>query len=199
MALTAAAIKNAKGKAKPYKLTDSDGLFLYVAPNGGRYWRMNYRHLGKQKTLAFGIYPDIGLADAREQRDAARKVLAKGDDPAEKIRLDRIAATVAASNSFKAVADEWLVKVEREGRSSVTMKKLRWLLAFINGSLGKRPVTAITAQEVLTMLRKMEGKGCYETAKRLRSTCSQIFRYAIATARAERDVAADLRGALIAP
>ncbi|MDI1297069.1 MAG: integrase arm-type DNA-binding domain-containing protein, partial [bacterium] len=199
MALTAAAIKNAKGKAKPYKLTDSDGLFLYVAPNGGRYWRMNYRHLGKQKTLAFGIYPDIGLADAREQRDAARKVLAKGDDPAEKIKLDRIAATVAASNSFKAVADEWLVKVEREGRSSVTMKKLRWLLAFINASLGKRPVTAITAQEVLTMLRKMEGKGRYETAKRLRSTCSQIFRYAIATARAERDVAADLRGALIAP
>ncbi|QUT06901.1 tyrosine-type recombinase/integrase [Sphingobium phenoxybenzoativorans] len=199
MALTAAAIKNAKGKAKPYKLTDSDGLFLYVAPNGGRYWRMNYRHLGKQKTLAFGIYPDIGLADAREQRDAARKVLAKGDDPAERIRLDRIAAIVAASNSFKAVADEWLVKVEREGRSSVTMKKLRWLLAFINASLGKRPVTAITAQEVLTMLRKMEGKGRYETAKRLRSTCSQIFRYAIATARAERDVAADLRGALIAP
>ncbi|SEI98927.1 Integrase [Sphingobium sp. AP50] len=199
MALTAAAIKNAKGKAKPYKLTDSDGLFLYVAPNGGRYWRMNYRHLGKQKTLAFGIYPDIGLADAREQRDAARKVLAKGNDPAEKIRLDRIAATVAASNSFKAVADEWLVKVEREGRSSVTMKKLRWLLAFINASLGKRPVSAITAQEVLTMLRKMEGKGRYETAKRLRSTCSQIFRYAIATARAERDVAADLRGALIAP
>lgn len=77
MALTAAAIKNAKGKAKPYKLTDSDGLFLYVAPNGGRYWRMNYRHLGKQKTLAFGVYPDIGLADAREQRDAAREVLAK--------------------------------------------------------------------------------------------------------------------------
>ncbi|MDE0945968.1 MAG: Arm DNA-binding domain-containing protein, partial [Sphingobium sp.] len=199
MALTAAAIKNAKGKAKPYKLTDSDGLFLYVAPNGRRYWRMNYRHLGKQKTLAFGIYPDIGLADAREQRDAARKVLAKGNDPAEKIKLDRIAATVAASNSFKAVADEWLVKVEREGRSAVTMKKLRWLLTFINASLGKRPVTAITAQEVLTMLRKMEGKGRYETAKRLRSTCSQIFRYAIATARAERDVAADLRGALIAP
>jgi hypothetical protein len=186
MALTFAAIKNAKGRVKPYKLTDSDGLFLYVTPNGGRYWRMNYRHMGKQKTLAFGVYPDTGLADAREQRDAARKVLAKGDDPAEKIKMDRIAATVAASNSFKAVADEWLVKVEREGRSAVTMKKLRWLLAFIDASLGKRPVTAITAQEVLTMLRKMEGKGRYETAKRLRSTCSQIFRYAIATARAER-------------
>jgi integrase len=199
MALTAIAIKNAKSRAKSYKLTDSDGLYLLVTPTGARYWRMNYRHLGKQKTLAFGVYPDTGLAEAREQRDAARKVLARGSDPAEKIKLDRIAATVAASNSFKAVADEWLVKVEREGRSAVTMKKLRWLLDFINAAIGKRPIASISAQELLVMLRKMEGKGKYETAKRLRSTCSQIFRYAIATARAERDVAADLRGALIAP
>uniref|UniRef100_UPI001F58F7FE tyrosine-type recombinase/integrase n=1 Tax=Sphingobium sp. Sx8-8 TaxID=2933617 RepID=UPI001F58F7FE len=199
MGLTAVAIKAAKGRDKPYKLTDGDGLFLYVTPNGGRYWRMNYRHLGKQKTLAFGVYPDTGLADAREQRDAARKLLARGEDPAERIKLDRIAATVAASNSFKAVADEWLVKVELEDRSAATMKKLRWLLNFINASVGKRPIASISAQELLVMLRKMEGKGKYETAKRLRSTCSQIFRYAIATARAERDVAADLRGALIAP
>jgi len=139
------------------------------------------------------------LAEAREHRDAARKVLARGDDPGERIKLERIAATVAASNSFKAVADEWLVKVEREGRSGVTMKKLRWLLDFINASIGKRPIASISAQELLVMLRKMESKSRYETAKRLRSTCSQIFRYAIATARAERDVAADLRGALIAP
>jgi integrase len=199
MALTFAAIKNAKGQAKPYKLTDGDGLYLYVTPNGSRYWRMNYRHLGKQKTLAFGVYPDTGLADAREQRDTARKVLAHGQDPAEKIKLDRLAATLAASNSFKAVADEWLLKVEREGRSAVTMKKVRWLLDFINESIGSRPIASITAQELLVVLRKMESKGRYETAKRLRSTCSQILRYAIATARAERDVAADLRGALIAP
>jgi integrase len=199
MALTAIAIKNAKSRAKSYKLTDSDGLYLLVTPNGARYWRMNYRYLGKQKTLAFGVYPETGLAEAREQRDAARKVLARGNDPAERIKLDRIAATVAASNSFKAVADEWLAKVEREGRSAVTMKKLRWLLDFINAAIGKRPIASISAQELLVMLRKMESKGKYETAKRLRSTCSQIFRYAIATARGERDVAADLRGALIAP
>jgi hypothetical protein len=90
MALTAIAIKNAKSRAKSYKLTDSDGLYLLVTPNGARYWRMNYRYLGKQKTLAFGVYPDTGLAEAREQRDAARKVLARGNDPAEKIKLDRI-------------------------------------------------------------------------------------------------------------
>lgn len=199
MALTALSIRNAKGRAKPYKLADSGGLYLLVTPSGGRCWRMNYRYLGKQKTLAFGTFPDIGLADARERRDAARKVLAKGDDPAEQIKLERIAATVAASNSFKAVADEWLIKVETEGRSAATMKKLRWLLDFINASIGKRPIASISAQELLVMLRKMETKGKYETAKRLRSTCSQIFRYAIATARAERDVAADLKGALIAP
>lgn len=199
MALTALAIKSAKSRTKPYKLADSDGLYLLVTPSGGRCWRMNYRHLGKQKTLAFGTWPDTSLADARERRDAARKVLARGDDPAEQIKLERIAATVAASNSFKAVADEWLTKAEKEGRSAVTMKKLRWLLDFINESIGKRPIATISAQELLIMLRKMESKGKYETAKRLRSTCSQVFRYAIATARAERDVAADLRGALIAP
>jgi len=199
MALSVVAIKAAENRSKAYKLSDRDGLYLLVAPTGGRYWRMNYRHLGKQKTLAFGVWPDTGLAEARAECDAARKVLARGEDPAERIKLDRVAATVAASNSFKAVADEWLLKVEKEGRSAVTMKKLRWLLTFINASIGKRPIASISAQELLLMLRKMEAKGRYETAKRLRSTCSQVFRYAIATARAERDVAADLRGALIVP
>ena len=136
---------------------------------------------------------------ARAERDAARKLLARGEDPAERIKLDRIAATMAASSSFKAVADDWLLKVEKEGRSAVTMKKLRWLPGFINASIGKRPIASISAHELLEMLRKMEGKGRYETAKRLRSTCSQVFRYVIVTARDERDVAADLRGALIVP
>lgn len=199
MALTAIAIKSAKGRDKPYKLTDGDGLYLAVMPNGSRYWRMNYRFLGKQKTLSFGVWPDTGLADARAQRDAARKLLARGEDPGERIKLDRIAATVAAANSFKAIAEEWLAKAERENRSAVTMKKLRWLTTFLNGSIGKRPIASISAQELLVVLRKMESKSRYETAKRLRSTCSQIFRYAIATARADRDVAADLRGALISP
>ena len=199
MALSVVAIKAAENRSKAYKISDRDGLYLLVTPTGGRYWRLNYRYLGKQKTLAFGVWPDTGLAEARAECDAARKMLARGEDPAERMKLDRIAATVAASNSFKAVADEWLLKIEKEGRSAVTMKKLRWLLDFINASIGKRPIASISAQELLLMLRKMEGKGRYETAKRLRSTCSQVLRYAIATARAERDVAADLRGALIAP
>ena len=114
MGLSVVAIRAAKGRDKPYKLTDSDGLFLLVTPAGGRYWRMNYRYLGKQKTLAFGVWPDTGLAEAREQRDAARKVLAKGDDPSAKVKLDRIAATVAAANIFKAVAEEWIAKCDDE-------------------------------------------------------------------------------------
>jgi integrase len=199
MALSVVAIKAAETRDKAYKLSDRDGLYLLVTPAGGRYWRMNYRYLGKQKTLAFGVWPDTGLAGARAECDTARKVLARGEDPAERMKRDRIAATVALSNSFKAVADEWLLKLEKEGRSAVTMKKLRWLLGFINAAIGTRPIASISAHELLVMLRKMEGKGRYETAKRLRSTCSQIFRYAIATARAERDVAADLRGALIVP
>lgn len=137
MALTALAIKSAKSRAKPYKLADSDGLYLLVTPRGGRCWRMNYRHLGKQKTLAFGIWTPASPMPASAA--TRRKLLARGDDPAEQIKLERIAATVAASNSFKAVADEWLTRAEKEGRSTVTMKKLRWLLDFINESIGKRP------------------------------------------------------------
>lgn len=199
MVLSVAAIKAAKPQAKPYKLTDGDGLYLLITPTGSRCWRMNYRHAGKQKTLSFGVWPEIGLAEAREQRSIARKVLARGSDPQEQAKLEKLSANLAAANTFKAVADEWLAKAEREGFSAVTMKKRRWLLDFLNASLGARPIAAITAPELLATLRKMENKGRYETSKRLRSTCGQIFRYAIATARAQHDVTADLRGALIAP
>jgi len=154
--LTVTAIKAAKGRDKPYKLSDSEGLYLLISPEGSRCWRMNYRHFGKQKTLAFGTWPSVSLADARGRRDIARRRLARGEDPGEHIKLERMAAGVAASNSFEAVADEWLKKMEREGRSAVTMKKLRWLLAFINASLGKRPIASISAHELLEMLRKMD-------------------------------------------
>lgn len=199
MALSVFAIKAAEIRDKQYKLSDTDGLYLLVTPKGGKCWRMNYRHMGKQRTLSFGVFPDTGLAEARKQRDAARKLLAKGEDPAERAKIDRISAEAASLNTFEVVAGEWLSKAEKEGRSPATMKKLHWLLDFINAAIGNRPVASITAQELLTMLRKMEEKGRYETAKRLRSTCSQIFRYAIATARVDRDIAADLRGALIVP
>lgn len=199
MALTVVAIRAAKGRDKQYKLTDSDGLYLLVLPSGQRYWRMNYRYLGKQKTLAFGVWPRVPLADARIKRDEARRSLASGIDPAAQAKLDRLAASVASANTFRAVAEEWLAKLEQEGRSPITLKKIRWLLSFAYTGLGNRPIADISAQELLVVLRKVEARGRHESAKRLRATCSQVFRYAIATARADRDVAIDLKGALIAP
>ena len=199
MGLTAIAIKAAKGRAKPYKLTDSDGLHLLVLPSGGRYWRMNYRILGKQKTLALGVWPEVDLADVRAKRDVARRLLAKGIDPAEQAKLDKFTACVAAANTFQAVADEWLAKIERENLSPVTLKKNRWLLSFTFPVLGRRPIADILPHELLAVLRTVEVRGRHESAKRIRATCSQVFRYAIATARADRDVEADLKGALTVP
>ena len=199
MGLTAVAIKAAKGRAKQYKLTDSDGLHLLVLPSGGRYWRMNYRYLGKYKTMAFGIWPEVELADARAKRDEARRLLARGIDPSEQLKQDKIIASVAAANTFQAVADEWLAKIEREDLSPVTLKKNRWLLSFAYPALGRRPIADISPHELLAVLRTVEVRGRHESAKRIRATCSQVFRYAIATARADRDVAADLKGALTVP
>jgi integrase len=196
MGLTAVAIKAAKGRDKQYKLADSGGLHLLVLPSGQRYWRMNYRHLGKYKTLAFGVWPEIDLASARAQRDAARKLLASGRDPGEQAKLDKIAASVAAANTFRAVAEEWYLKAEKEGLAPATLNKIRWLLDFAYPSFGNRPIAEILPHELLAVLRKFEAKGRHESAKRLRSTCGQVFRYAIATARANRDISADLRGAL---
>ncbi|QTD57287.1 tyrosine-type recombinase/integrase [Parasphingorhabdus cellanae] len=199
MGLTAVAIKAAKGRNKQYKLADADGLYLLVLPTGRRYWRMNYRFHGKFKTIAFGVWPEVKLSDARAKKDAARQCLANGIDPAEQQKLDRIAASVAAANTFRAVADEWIDKIAQEGRSPVTLKKNRWLLSFTYDVLGNRPITEITPHELLAVLHKVEKRGRHESAKRIRATCSQVFRYAIATARADRDVAADLKGALIVP
>lgn len=199
MGLTAVAIKAAKGRNKQYKLGDSGGLYLLVTPSGRRYWRMNYRFLGKHKTLAFGVWPDVDLATARAKRDEVRQSLASGCDPAEQARLEKAAASVAAANTFRAVAEEWLAKVEKEGLAPATLKKNRWLLDFSYPSLGHRPIAEIQPFELLTLFRRFEKQGKHETAHRLRSICGQVFRYAIATVRADRDVAADLRGALITP
>ncbi len=196
MGLTALAIKAAKGRDKQYKLADSGGLHLLVLPSGQRYWRMNYRYLGRYKTLAFGVWPDVDLAGARAKRDDARKLLANGRDPSEQNKLDKIAASVAAANTFKTVAEEWYAKAEKEGLAPATLNKIRWLLDFAYPSLGNRPIAEVLPHELLLVLRKFEAKGRHESAKRLRSTCGQVFRYAIATARANRDITADLRGAL---
>lgn len=197
--LTANAVKHAKPREKPYKLSDRDGLYLLVKPTGSRYWRMNYRFNGQQRTASFGRWPEILLADAREMLLETRRLLARKIDPLEQAKLDKIAKSIAATNTFQTVAEEWLEKIELEGVAAMTLKKARWLLAQTYPALGKRPITAITAHELLLVLKKVEASKRYDTANRIRSTCSQVFRYAIATARAERDICADLRGALITP
>jgi integrase len=149
--------------------------------------------------MALGVYPDVSLADARAKRDAVRKILAAGKNPASVAKEEAIAAKLAEEITFQVVAEEWYTKCEREGRAKITLQKQKWLLDFAYPQLGNRPINRISAHEVYEVLRKVEAKGHYETARRLRGTCGQVFRYAVATARAERDVCSDLRGALVTP
>lgn len=138
--LTANAVKHAKPRPKAYKLSDRDGLDLFVTPTGIRYWRMNYRFDGRQRTLSLGRWPEMLLGDAREMLLETRRLLAKGIDPLEQAKLEKTAKSIAASNSFQAVAEEWLEKIEKEGLAAITLKKARWLLAQTYPALGKRPI-----------------------------------------------------------
>lgn len=160
---------------------------------------MNNRHLGRQKTLYFGAWPEVGIAAARQQRDEARKQIAAGLDPAAEKRVATLARKVAADNTFKTIAEEWVAKNEREGRATITLDKICWLLGMAYPMIGTLPISNISPQEALAVLRKVEATGCYESARRMRSVLSRVFRYGIATARTDRDLAADLRGALITP
>ncbi|WDF72311.1 tyrosine-type recombinase/integrase [Novosphingobium sp. KACC 22771] len=197
--LTAASVSRAKPKEKPYKLSDRDGLYLLVEPTGGRVWRMNYRIHDKQKTITFGRWPELMLGEARERLLDARRLLGRGVDPVEHAKLEKVAQSLAASHTFEAVAGEWLEKITAEGAAPMTVKKARWLLAKLYPAVGRRPVKEISAHELLLALKKIEATKRYNTASRARTAASQVFRYAIATARAERDIASDLRGALITP
>lgn len=160
---------------------------------------MNYTFLGKQKTLSFGSYPDMSLAKARDKRAAAREVLADGVDPLEARKAGEREAKAKSEETFKAIANKWVERLEIEGRAKKTLEKMRWLLDLAYPLIGNRPIADLTAPELLEVLRKVEARGRDETANRLRSTFGTIFRYAIVTGRAQRDVSVDLRGALITP
>ena len=191
-------IRQTKPKDRDYKLTDFDGLQLLVRTTGSKLWRFAYRFADKQKQLALGVYPTVTLAEARERRDAARKLLANGTDPSQQRRLEKIAAC-AGGNTFREVAQDLLDKHRREGRAEMTLKKNRWLLEPAFATFGDRPIGEITAPELLHALRKFEVRERFESARRLRAVAGMVFRYAIATGRASRDVSLDLRGALTTP
>ncbi|WP_159016036.1 tyrosine-type recombinase/integrase [Cognatiluteimonas profundi] len=187
--LTALAIR----AAGPGKHFDGGGLFLHVMP-AGRYWRMKYRHGGRERLLSFGVHPEVTLAEARKRRDAARDLLRDGRDPSSERKAGKARASLSAANTFGAIATEWLDK-QRATLAPVTATKAEWLLGMAS-KLDSRPMVEIAAPDVLAVLRVIETRGHHETARRVKQRIGQVFRYAIATGRADRDPSADLRGAL---
>jgi len=199
MPLSNTAILNAKSSDKPYSLADERGLSLLVQPSGGKWWRFRYRYTGRAKMLSFGTYPDVGLKEARNKRDEARKMLADGVDPGENRKAQRESQAKRSANSFEVIAREWL-----EGQKSVVVqgqyeKTLARLQTDVFPWLGDKAVSEITAPEILTILRKIDARGARYTAHRTRGQISQVMRYAIATGRAERDPCPDLKGAIPSP
>jgi len=196
MPLSDTAVRTAKPADKPYKLPDEKGLFLLVHPNGSKYWRQKYRFGGKEKLLSLGVYPDTGLKDARQRRDAARKLLADGVDPGEHRKAAKAVKVERAANSFEVIGREWFEKNRETWAPSHADKIIKRLENDVFPWLGGKAIAEITAPDVLAVLRRIEGRGTLDTAHRAGGNCSQIFRYAIATGRAVRDPVPDLRGAL---
>jgi hypothetical protein len=196
MAMTDIKARTAKAKGKPYKLSDGNGLFLLVTPTGGKWCRFKYRFGGKEKLLSLGTYPEVPLADAREKRDVSRKQVAAGIDPGEVRKAKKAAKIASCENSFDVVALEWHGKFAKTWSTVHADTIMDRLTKEIFPLLGPQPIDEIKAPELLKVLRRMESRGALDTAHRVRNHCSNVFRYAIATGRAERDPASDLRGAL---
>ncbi len=196
MPLTDTAIRNAKPGEKTIKLFDERGLYLEVSPAGGKWWRLKYRFDGKEKRLSLGVYPDVSLKDARERRDAARKLLADGTDPSENRKAQKSARADRAANSFEVVAREWFAKYSATWAKDHGNRIIRRFERDIFPWIGGRPIAEVAAPELLTVVRRIEDRGALETAHRALGNCGQVFRYSVATGRAERDPSGDLRGAL---
>ena len=199
MPLTDPKVKQAMPKQRDYKLSDEKGLYLLVKKNGSKYWRYKYRFAGKEKLLALGVYPEISLKKARGDRDEARIVLKNGIDPSDKRRAEKIAGVEQSENSFKAVAFEWLAKQKTNWSESHFIRVKRILVNELFPLLGNRPVASIIAKDVLTALRKVESRGAFDTTHRVKQIAGQVFRYAVATGRAEHDPTSALKGALTTP
>lgn len=199
MALTDMAIRRAKPMEKQQKLFDSGGLFLLVTPAGGKRWVLKYRFGGREKSLAFGTYPEVSLVEARKKRDAAREKLAANIDPGEAKKAEKRTQRLNAENSFEAIAREWHAKYAPTWSDSHGDRILRRLEVDAFPWIGGKPMANLTPPDVLDILRRVEKRGALETAHRLRGNVGQVCRYAVATGRAERDVTSDLRGALPPP
>ena len=196
MPLTDTAIRKARPDKKARKMFDGGGLYLEVAPSGGKWWRLKYRFAGKEKRLSLGVYPDVSLKEARERREQARKLLANEIDPSEHRKSSKASLTESAANTFEVIAREWYAKKAPGWAENHANRILRRLERDIFPWIGGKAIVEITAPKLLEVIHLIEQRGAVETAHRALSNCGQIFRYAIATGRAERDPSGDLRGAL---
>lgn len=196
MPLSDIAVRSAKPDSKPRKLADEKGLFLLVHPNGSKYWRLKYRVTGKEKLLALGVYPEITLADARQRRDDARKIIANGLDPSEIKQQAYKTKVAAAANSFEAIAREWINSHMKDKASSHRDRTLRRFEVYLFPWLGSKPISDLTAQNILACIQRIQNQNKLETAHRVLAASGQVFRYAVQSGRAMRDITADLKGAL---
>lgn len=196
MALTLVETRNAKPKDAAYRLFDERGLYLEVAPSGGKWWRLKYRFNGKEKRLSLGVFPETGLKEARDRREAIRKLIAEGIDPGEHRKIMKAATVDREAHSFEIIAREWLAKNTLKWNEKHRTGIIRRLERDIFPWLGGKPITEITPPLLLSVVNRIEARGALETAHRVLNNCGQVFRYAVATGRAERDPTQDLRGAL---
>lgn len=194
--LTDTAVRKAKAKDKQWKLSDKKGLFVLIHPNGSKYWRMKYRYAGKEKMLSLGVYPDVSLKAARESRDEARKLLSNGVDPSNIKKQTKRLVREAIENSFESIAREWFGKHSPNWKEEHSQRVLKMLERDAFPWLGNKPIAEINAPGLLAVVRRVEERGALETAHRLLGYCGNVFRYAVATQRAERDPSGDLKGAL---
>lgn len=193
MLLSDIAIRKAKAGDKP--LRDGGGLYLLIQPSGARWWRLDYRITGRRKTLSLGVYPAVGLKDARKRRDEAKELIARGIDPSDA----RKHARASQAHTFASLAADWMLRLKKEGRAASTIAKAQWILDdYILPHIGSKPITSVTAPDLLRLLRAIESKNLNETAHRAKRLCSQIFRYAVGEGLAETDPTATLRGQLVA-
>lgn len=199
MPLTNVQIKQVQPKEKDFKIYDEKGLFLLVKRNGAKYWRFKYRFSGKEKYMAFGVYPEVSLKDAREYRDKARSLIRDDLDPMDERKKRRLAIENAHSNDFEIIAREWFAKEKDAWADSHIKKQLGLIENNLIPYLGQLPIREITPPILLDCLRKIEARGALETARRTKQVSGQIFRYAIATGKADRDPSFDLKGALKTP
>ncbi|MBY6218778.1 tyrosine-type recombinase/integrase [Qipengyuania aquimaris] len=199
MALSVTGIRSLQSRERQYKKADEKGLYLLVRPNGSKLWQHKIRVAGKEKVLSYGAFPDTSLAEARRKRDESRAMLMAGVDPALERKRVKAKAKVSAQDSFARVAEEYIRKRKLDGLAPATIAKAEWFLSLLKPAIGSVPVGEVEPQVLLAALKRLESKGNYETAKKTLSFASRVFRYAVATARANSDPAGLLRGALISP